>query len=205
MFAVAATHTSPASHTSLRQHVRRAVGRDHSPLCRPLDRAYSRLAAVQALTVLAALALAAVAALLAFRVETHTAEQIARHRHLVTAVTTGPAQADNPRVGSARDHAPARWTYPAGPGTGTIPVPEGTRAGTAVPIGLDDAGTPIRAPKATEQIASDAVLIGLGTVSVLAVVTEGVFALRRRTLERRADTSWEAAWERVEPGWSGRR
>ncbi|MEU6236773.1 hypothetical protein [Kitasatospora sp. NPDC047058] len=205
MFAAATTHRTAASRTSLRQHVRRAVGRDHSPLCRPLDRSYSRLAAVQTLTVLAVLAVAAVAALLAFRIETHTAQQIARHRHVVTAVTTGPAQSDNPRSGTQRDHAAARWTYPAGPGSGRIPVPEGTRTGTAVPIGLDDSGVPVAAPKGTEQIASDAVLIGLGTVSVLAVGTEGAFALRRRALERRADTSWEDAWEQVEPRWTGRR
>ncbi|MER7756779.1 hypothetical protein [Kitasatospora sp. NPDC097643] len=205
MSAAATTPGQPASRTSLRRHVRRAVGRDDNPLCRPLDRAYSRLVTAFALTVLATFALAVVAALLLYRVEARTAQGIAGHRHLVTAVTTGPAPADDLRAGGSRAYAPARWTYPAGPGAGSIPVQSGTPTGTAVRIGVDDAGNPIGAPKATERILSDAVLAGLGTVSVLGLGAEGAFALRRRALDRRAEADWESAWQQVEPGWSGRR
>ncbi len=140
-----------------------------------------------------------------FRAETHTAQQTARHRHTVTAVTTGPAVSDDLRAGSPQAHAPAGWTYPAGPGAGSIPVPDGTPTGTAVPIRLDDAGHPAVAPKGTEQILSETVLVGLGTVSVFGLSAEGAFALRRRALDRRAEAVWDSAWEQVEPRWSGRR
>ncbi|MFJ8625080.1 hypothetical protein ACIRD3_19845 [Kitasatospora sp. NPDC093550] len=150
MSAVAATHRRPTSRTSLRGHLRRAVGRDRNPLCRPLDRAYSRLVAGAALMVLVTLVLAAVTALVVYRAEADDAAQAARHRHVVTAVTTGPALSDDPRAGSAREHAPARWTYPVGPGTGSIPVPDGTATGTALPVGLNDAGHPVGAPGRTD-------------------------------------------------------
>ncbi|MEU6973928.1 hypothetical protein AB0A71_40660 [Kitasatospora aureofaciens] len=205
MSATVTTPRHPSTHTSLRRHVRRATGRDHSPLCRPLDRAYSRLVAGLALAMLATLVVAAVAALLVYRAETHTAQQAARHRHTVTAVTTGPAGSADPRAGGVREYAPARWTYPVGPGTGIVPVPDGTLAGTAVRVGLNDAGDPVRAPKPADLIVTDAVLVGFGTVTVLGFGAEGVFALRRHALERRAEKGWEAAWEQVEPRWSGRR
>ncbi|WP_051711729.1 hypothetical protein [Streptomyces sp. NRRL S-350] len=205
MSAAAATPRRPASHTSLRGHVRRATGRDHNPLCRPLDRAYSRLAAGAALMVLAAFVVAALVALLVYGSETHDAQRAARHRHVVTAVTTGPAQSDDPRAGSAREHAPARWTYPVGPGTGSVPVPDGTGPGTVVPVGLDDGGQPVGAPRSNGLVVSDAVLAGLGTATVLGSGTGGWYALRRRGLDRRAERSWESAWEQVEPRWSGRR
>ncbi|MEU4119901.1 hypothetical protein AB0F71_36065 [Kitasatospora sp. NPDC028055] len=205
MFAAAATHRRPVSRTSLRGHVRRAAGRDHNPLCRPLDRAYSRLVTGAALMVLVTLVLAAVAALLVYRSEAHDAAQTARHRHVVTAVTTGPAQSDDPRAGSAREHAPARWTYPVGPGAGSIPVPDGTMTGAALPVGLNDAGQPVGAPRSNGLLVSDAVLVGVGAVTALGFGTEGWVALRRRRLDRRAEADWESAWEQVEPGWSGRR
>ncbi|MFD8749647.1 hypothetical protein ACFV0O_01470 [Kitasatospora sp. NPDC059577] len=195
----------PASHTSLRGHVRRAAGRDHNPLCRPLDRVYSGLITGVALMLLVASVLAVVAAVLVYGAQTRDATRLARHRHVVTAVTTGPAQVVDPGAGRVREHAPARWTYPVGPGSGFVPVPDGTSVGTAVPVGLSDAGRPVGAPRPTGLIVSDAVLTGLGTVAALGFVTEGWFVLCRRRLDRRAERSWEAAWEQVEPGWSGRR
>lgn len=81
----------------------------------------------------------------------------------------------------------------------------GTLAGAAVPVGLNDVGYPVGAPKGTVEILSDTVLVGLGTVSVLGPGAEGAFALRRRALDRRAAAGWESAWAQVEPRWSGRR
>ncbi|MFD5462234.1 hypothetical protein ACFWIQ_05290 [Kitasatospora sp. NPDC127059] len=204
MSAAAATHRHPASRTSLRGHVRRATGRDHNPLCRPLDQAYSRLVAGLAVAMLATLVTAVVAALLVYRVETHTAQQTARHQHIVTAVTTGAALPGTSRTG-VREYAPAGWTYPVGPGTGSVPVPEGTLAGTPVRVSLNDAGNPVGGPRPTDLIVTDAVLAGLGTVIVLGFGAEGAAAVRRRVLDRRAERGWEASWEQVEPRWSGRR
>lgn len=205
MSTAAAAHRHPAPHTTLRGHLCRAVGRDRNPLCRPLDRAYSRLVAGTALLALLTVVLAAVAALLVYDAETSDAQRVARQRHVVTAVTTGPAQSVDPRAVSVQEQAPARWTYPVGPGAGYVPVPDGTATGTAVRAGLDDAGQPVGAPKSNELVVSDAVLIGLGTVSALGVGTEGWFVLRRHRLDRRAERYWESGWEQVEPLWSGRR
>ncbi|MFE5588574.1 hypothetical protein ACFQ87_46240, partial [Kitasatospora sp. NPDC056531] len=77
MSATATAHPHPASHTTLRRHVRRAAGRDHNPLCRPLDLAYSRLVAGLALTLLAVLVVATAVTVLVFRAETRTAQQAA--------------------------------------------------------------------------------------------------------------------------------
>ncbi|MFB7617934.1 hypothetical protein [Kitasatospora sp. NPDC056181] len=194
----------PATHTTLRRHVRRATGRDRNPLCRRLDRAYSRLVTSLALVLAAAAAVSVWAALLVYRTETHTAAASARHRHAVTAVTTGPAWSDDFRAGAPRAQAEARWEYPAGPGSGAIHVQAGTPVGTSVPILLDDSGKPAAAARSTGLIASDAVLVGLGTGAMLATATAGAYEAGRRTLDRRAERSWEPDWERVEPHWSGR-
>ncbi|MGA5823310.1 hypothetical protein ACPC54_36285 [Kitasatospora sp. NPDC094028] len=210
MPATATTHRQPVSHTPLFQHLRRAAGRDRNPVCRPVDRAYSRLVVGQSLVVLAVFAVAAVAALLVYRAQAQAVARQARHRHTVTAVTTGPALPADPwagdvLAGAGRALAPARWTFPSGPGAGNVAVPDGTPAGTALPVALDDAGHPLGAAKGGEEIVSDAVVTGLGTVFVLGLAAEAGYALRRRALERRAEQGWEAAWEQVEPRWSGRR
>ncbi|MBD0694968.1 hypothetical protein [Streptomyces sp. CBMA123] len=146
------TPRHPSSHTSLRRHVRRATGRDYSPLCRPLDQAYSRLVAGLAVAMLATLVAAVVAALLVYRAETHTAQQTARHRHVVTAVTTGAALSGTSRTGGVREFAPVSWTYPVGPGRGSVAVPDGTLAGTPVRIDLNEAGDPVGGPKPIDMI-----------------------------------------------------
>ncbi|MFE5587741.1 hypothetical protein [Kitasatospora sp. NPDC056531] len=90
-------------------------------------------------------------------------------------------------------------------------MPEVSRSRTArppgrpSPVGLDDTGKPVGAPEGAEQILSDAVMAGFGMVPVTGLGVEAGFALRRRALERRAETSWGDAWEQVEPRWSGRR
>ncbi|MBD0691565.1 hypothetical protein, partial [Streptomyces sp. CBMA123] len=146
-----------------------------------------------------------VAALLVYRAETHTAQQTARHRHVVTAVTTGAALSGTSRTGGVREFAPVSWTYPVGPGKGSVAVPDGTLAGTPVRIDLNDAGDPVGGPKPIDMILTDTLLVGFGTVTVLGFGAEGAFALRRRALDRRAERGWETAWELVEPRWSGRR
>ncbi|WP_406209283.1 hypothetical protein OH807_38460 [Kitasatospora sp. NBC_01560] len=157
------------------------------------------------LTLLGALVVASVIALLVFRGESRTAQQTARHRHAVTATTTGPAQSDGFRTGGGRARAPATWNVPrAVAGSGLIVVPAGTTSGTAVPIQVDDGGRPAAPAEDRQAITSDAVAAGLGTATGLSAVAAGAYALRRRTLGRRAEMSWEPEWEQVEPLWSGR-
>ncbi|MEU1423976.1 hypothetical protein [Kitasatospora sp. NPDC005751] len=199
------THGHPAAYSRLRQHVRRAVGHDRNPLCRMVDRAYSRLVTALALALVAALAGAAGVGLLLFRAGAHDAHEIARHRHTVTAVTSGPAQPDDLRAAGTRSHAQARWSYPAGPGAGLIAVPAGAGAGTAVVIQVDDGGLPADAAPSSGTVLSNAAVIGVGVWIALSLPVVGGYVMRRCRLERGADLEWESAWEQVEPLWSGRR
>ncbi|MFE6867252.1 hypothetical protein ACFVFS_11875 [Kitasatospora sp. NPDC057692] len=195
----------PAPHTPLRVLLRRASGRDRNPLCRPVDRARSRLALALPLVLAGLLALSAAVSVLVFRVETRAERETARHRHAVVATTAGPASSDDFRPGSTRAHAPARWTWPAGPGAGEIEVTAGTPAGTEVPIHLDDAGVPADGPRDGAALLADAGAFGVGTAICLASLAFLGHTVRRGALDRRAERSWDPAWARVEPLWTQRR
>ncbi|MFB7470743.1 hypothetical protein [Kitasatospora sp. NPDC056184] len=195
----------PATHTPLPALLRRASGLDRNPLCRPVDRARSRLALALPLVLAALLAMSAAVSVLVFRTETRAERETARHRHAVVATTVGPASSDDFRPGSTRAHAPARWTYPAGPGGGAIEVTAGTPAGTAVPVHLDDAGLPADGPRDSTAVLADAGAFGVGTAICLSSLAVLGHTARRRALDRRAERDWEPAWARVEPLWTQRR
>ncbi|WP_328958740.1 hypothetical protein [Kitasatospora purpeofusca] len=195
----------PAAHTPFRTQVRRASGLDRNPLCRPVDRARSRAALALPLVLALLVAVGAVVAVLAFRVETHAEQETARHRHAVTATTVGPAVTDDLRTGGTRAHAPARWAYPVGPGSGTVQVSTGTPVGSAAAIQLDDSGVPAAGARTDAAVLSDAGILGVGAATGLVSLAVVGHAVHRRTLDRRAERSWEPDWERVEPLWSQRR
>ncbi|MGW6914210.1 Rv1733c family protein [Kitasatospora sp. NPDC054939] len=199
------TRRHPATHTSLRTHAHRSLGLDRNPLCRAVDRTRSRLALALALLLAAAAAVGAVTGALAFQAESHAEQEKSRHRHAVTATTVGPAQRDDARSGGLRAHAVARWDHPVGPGSGTITVPAGTPAGTAVKIHLGDAGIPAAAARGAAPVLADAGAVGLGAATGLAAFAIGGYALLLRAVNRRAERIWEPDWERVEPLWSHRR
>ncbi|WP_052709636.1 hypothetical protein [Streptomyces sp. NRRL S-495] len=194
-----------AAHTPFRTQVRRASGLDRNPLCRPVDRARSRTALALPVVLGLLIAVGAVVAVLVFRVETHAEQETARHRHAVTATTVGPAVTDDLRTGGARAHAPARWAYPVGPGGGTVQVSTGTPVGSAVAIQLDDSGVPAAGARTTAAVLSDAGILGVGTATGLVSLAVVGHTVHCRTLDRRAERSWEPDWERVEPLWSQRR
>ncbi|MET8703518.1 hypothetical protein ABZW10_32390 [Kitasatospora sp. NPDC004723] len=194
----------PAAHTPLRAQLRRACGRDGSPLCRPVDRARSRLALALPLVLVALLAVSAAVSALVYRAETHDEREIARHRHAVVATTVGAAVADDLRTGGSWAHAPARWAYPVGPGGGVVRVTVGAPVGTAVPIQVDDRGVPAVAARDGAVVLSDAGFLGVGTAVALSSLAVVGFTLRRHALDRRAERSWEPDWERVEPLWTQR-
>ncbi|MFE7189555.1 hypothetical protein [Kitasatospora sp. NPDC057541] len=195
----------PAVHPPLRTRLRRASGRDHNPLRRPVDRARSRLVLALPPVLAALLVLSAALSVLVYRVEARAERETARHRHAVVATTTGPAVSDYLWSGNARAHALARWSHPDGPGEGTIQVTVGTAAGTAVPIYLDDAGVPAAGARDTTAIATEAGLLGLGAALALGSFVLIGYTVCHRALDRRAERSWEPAWERVEPLWTQRR
>lgn len=204
MTTASAPHRRAAAHNSLVCHLRRATGREHNPLCRRTDRARSRLLCGASLALALSLALATAITLVLLRSMESDARQTAPHRHQVTA-TTLSAAVDDPAQVAASAHAQAAWDYPsASPSSGTVEVPSGTAAGTAVQIWVDDGGAAAAPPRQAADIAVAAAGYGVGALAGLWAAIGIGYVVRRRVLDHRADLAWEPAWEQVEPLWSGR-
>jgi hypothetical protein len=194
--------------TTPRQHLRRAVGADRNPLCRSIDRAYSRNAVGLVAALIASVLLALLAGALVLRAQQATARWESAHRHQAMATTLGPATSggSGTEFGYSGDRARAAWTYPGSArATGWVEVPPGTPAGRTLPVWLDDAGRPAAAPRTGVMLVGQAALTGIGVLGGLTSVSVATAGLRSRVLDRRAASSWEAAWRQVEPQWSGRR
>ncbi|MGW6980476.1 Rv1733c family protein [Streptomyces sp. NPDC054932] len=136
-----------------------------------------------------------------------TAENVARHRHTVTATTVGETTY---RAGDQPSSRPvpvatATWHYPSQrPHTGTIPVPAGTRHGDTVRLWVDENGTAAAAPPSQADIALNAVGIGTGALAGIVLVGGALVAVRLRIVDARSARSWESEWADIEPRWSGR-
>lgn len=108
-------------------HLRRALGTDHNPLCRPLDRARSRLWLGARLSILLAAALACAAAFLTLREAEANARAAAAHVHRSQAVLLTPPEGTDPSPtgdGHVTYEAQVAWTSPAGhttTGQATVP------------------------------------------------------------------------------------
>ncbi|WP_354643825.1 hypothetical protein [Kitasatospora camelliae] len=204
MPAASASHPPRATRTPLARHLRRAVGRDGCPLCRPVDRARSRLLLSALLALLLVVALAVVVALASLATLRTEAREAAQHRHRVTATATSTA-AEDPGPASLAAHAQAVWTDPQGvTRSGSIEAPAGTAVGEQVPLWIDDQGAPAESPRSTAETALFATGYGLGTLVLGSAAIASGCAVRRRILDRRAERAWEPDWELVEPLWSGR-
>ncbi|MGK4579162.1 Rv1733c family protein [Kitasatospora sp. HPMI-4] len=200
MSAVSAPHSCRIALATLRRHLRRALGRDPSPLCRRVDRARSRLVVALLLACAGALALATAVGLLAAQHGQSTALRTARHRHQVAAVTVGPALP----IGTAST-AEATWTYPLSDRhRGLVVVPDDIPVGGTVAVWVDDLGLLAAPPRPSADIVADAVSLGLMTLAGVSLSAGALYTVRRRGLDHRAGESWESDWERVEPLWSGR-
>jgi hypothetical protein len=188
----------------LHGHLRRALGLDHNPLCRKVDRARSRLLLLMA----AALATAALVAALIGQAVLHgeqtAARQLAGHRHQVVA-TTVSGVAEDGVPGDGGTVAQAVWHFPqAVSQSGPVPVPPGTTSGTTVSVWVDDGGRPAAAPQSTTDQVTHAAVAGLGSFAGLVLTAQVLYAVRSRSLDKHADREWEPDWELVEPVWSGR-
>ncbi|MFE9425656.1 hypothetical protein ACFYNO_22110 [Kitasatospora sp. NPDC006697] len=192
----------PSAPSPLRRHLGRALGRDRNPLCRPVDRARSRLLlALWAGVVLAAVA-GTVVALALLGVRRAEAQRAGAHLHQVTATVTGRPVADSTDAAAA---ASAAWSYPgADRHSGTVSVPGDAAAGSRVPVWVGDSGSPAGAPPTETAMVTGAALDGTGAALLVAVAAQTGYLLRRRALDRRAERAWEPDWAQVEPFWSGR-
>ncbi|MFD9127272.1 hypothetical protein [Kitasatospora sp. NPDC059571] len=189
-------------------HVRLAVGAGGGPLCRPVDRARSRaLVGVWLVMVLASVG-AVAAAVLVFRSSQAGAVRAAARLHQVSAVVRStPQQADFSASGASAGgyRATATWTFPPGHTvTDQAPVPSTAVPGSTVPVWVDGTGQPATAPRSTADMVATAGFIALGGWSAAALTCSVVYGVRRSRLEHRAEDAWQADWELVEPGWTGR-
>ncbi|MGW6612009.1 Rv1733c family protein [Streptomyces erythrochromogenes] len=136
-----------------------------------------------------------------------TAENVARHRHTVTATTVSETSY---RAGDQPSSRPvtvaaATWNYPTQrPHTETVPVPVGTRNGDTVRVWVDDTGRAATAPPGRADIVLDAVAIGTGALAGMVLAGGALVAVRLRIVDARSARSWESEWAGVEPLWSGR-
>jgi hypothetical protein len=196
------------SRTTLRQHVRRARGRDPNALCRRCDQVRSRLVIGLVLAVAAAVVLAVLIGMTSRQSLRQDAQREAEHRHQVSATTVTRAELDSDATrAGVREHATAKavWTFPQSQRhTGTVEVPSQTPTGGKVTIWVNDKGAAVRAPATDGDLVGTAVSYGLGGFVILSAASFACFALRARSLERRSLAEWEREWEQVEPGWSGR-
>ncbi|MFB6816643.1 hypothetical protein ACFCV8_19090 [Streptomyces sp. NPDC056347] len=168
----------------------------------PSGRVDGRAAVVLVLTL--ALLCGAVAAWALWSTAARADRARAEHLHRVTATTTGPAvpTGDTVRPGSV---APAVWAYPGHVRrSGTVDVPPGTPRGRAVPIRVDAAGVPVRAPDSEAERVLTSFSGGAAAAGTAGAAVAGVLILVRRRAEARGFAALEREWEQVEPVWSGR-
>ncbi|MCX5193138.1 hypothetical protein OOK31_04410 [Streptomyces sp. NBC_00249] len=185
----------------------RTTGTGANPLRRDADRARTRLRAAFALTCLLAVIAGFAIGRAAWTDGHRTAENVARHRHTVTATTIGETSY---RAGARPSSPPvtvaiATWHYPSHrPHTETIPVPAGTRNGDTVRVRVDETGSVAAAPSGQADIALNAVGIGTGALVGILLVGGALVAVRLRIVDARSARAWESEWEGIEPRWSGR-
>ncbi|WP_443734638.1 Rv1733c family protein [Streptomyces flavotricini] len=185
----------------------RTQGTGANPLRRDADRTRTRMRAAFALICLLAVVVGFALGRAAWTDGHRTAENIARHRHTVTATTvgeTGYRAGDQPSsrpvtVASATWHYPAQRSH-----TETIPVPAGTRNGDTVRVWVDENGSVAAAPPGQADIALNAVGIGTGALAGIVLAGGALVAVRLRVLDARSARAWESEWAGVEPLWSGR-
>ncbi|MER6362716.1 hypothetical protein [Kitasatospora sp. NPDC001527] len=188
-------------------HLRRALGREHNPLGRAVDRARSRAVVLTVLGIALAALLGAGAAVPRYTAEQRAAAAAAARLQKVDAVLQGPVRTVEAAVVGGRPayHADAAWTRSDGRHhTGSIDVPRNTGPGATVVILVDEDGRPTAAPPGTADLVADAVCVGLSLFGLLgALLFTGLLA-RLSVLDRRADRAWTRSWARWEPVWSGR-
>ncbi|MEU2832487.1 hypothetical protein ABZ667_28115 [Streptomyces lavendulae] len=187
--------------------MKRDPGPENTSLRRPADRTRSRWLVALLLSSLAAVVCGVLAGLAVWDADSRAAQELARHRHPITATTVsagepGTGNRSGDQTGAV---AQAVWHYPAtAMHTGKISVPLQTRAGEPVQLWVDDAGTVADAPRSGGDRGVSAAFAGVSVASVITLSAGAVVHLRLRLVEVRSLARWESDWEVVEPVWSGR-
>lgn len=152
----------------------------------------------------------AAAAVLTWTTAWNTAEEQRAERQRVSAVVMKDADTTEretfykaPNADTTR--VPVRWTAPDGTSRqGTVEVPDGSKAGTTVPVWVAPDGTQTGPPAGTVTAAFQSGLCAaLAAGAVTAVVCAAQSGVRGRIDRHRAE-EWERAWAEVEPRWRPR-
>ncbi|MDT0381567.1 hypothetical protein RM572_22670 [Streptomyces sp. DSM 42041] len=152
----------------------------------------------------------ALATLVTWGVARGTAEDQRTERLRVSAVVMEDADPQSRETfykapGADTSRVPVRWTAPDGTvRSGSAEVPDGSRAGTSVPLWVAPDGSqtapPAGAAMAALQSGICAALAGGAVVALVCVAQATV----RGGLDRRRARQWEREWARVEPQWRPR-
>lgn len=188
----------------------RALGLDHNPLRRTVDRVETgvRLAALVLL-----LTAVPAAALLAGRTADHVFlrdahAQQATDRQVTATLTqsAGTSRAADPYSSVQTTWARARWTAPNGTArSGQVLVMAGAAAGSTVQIWINASGVATDPPAGTKDVTAEVAVAVLITGTTLILVLLGAEALACRSLDRRRSAAWDAEWRAIGPRWSGHR
>ncbi|TSB24973.1 hypothetical protein FNJ62_13590 [Streptomyces benahoarensis] len=135
-------------------------------------------------------------------------DPLTRGTHSVRAVLTEDPPArigvDAATAAGARARATVRWTAPDGSVRhGRVAVPAGARAGAHTTARLDRSGHLLRDAADPSRAQAEGVAVGMVAASSGALLLLGAARGARLLLDRRRDTQWERAWERVGPDWGG--
>lgn len=180
---------------------------DRNPLRRTADRAEFAVAVLLLAAFLAGVPLAALAAAHWAAASVLRAERAQAGRHQVQAVLLqdAPAPAGSQSFPVPWPRVPARWAGPAGPRTGPVGAPPGTKAGSAVTVWAGRSGQLTTAPVPDADLASRVPLAALAAPVALSVLLLVLWAYAGIFLDWRRKAAWDADWEATEPQWSRRR
>ncbi len=187
--------------------LKRRLGLDHNPLRRRSDLVAGWLLPAVLAAVLLLGPLVAIVAGRWARTDDAAAWRAQQSWHHVPAVllqsTPGPMFGDS-GANSWTVWTRALWTVNGQRHIGTVPAVSGTRAGTTVPVWLDQAGKP-RLPLSAGAASDRVITASAMAVAALALLLATIAVIGHRVLNRRRLASWEAAWMSVGPQWSGHR
>jgi hypothetical protein len=177
----------------------------------PLKRRSDRLQMLARLVVVLAFLAAPPLAVLAATKTTTSLEEVAATQAAERQQTTAMSLEDTPGPagGAVTDSGarikvavPAHWTTHSGADrAGTVLVPPGTLAGTAVPVWVDRDGARTVAPMDPRSIQGTATAMALLPLIGVPIAAWACYAVFCAALDARRDRRWTDGWAAVEPRW----
>ncbi|MEU3271189.1 hypothetical protein ABZ639_10085 [Saccharomonospora sp. NPDC006951] len=175
-----------------------------NPLARRWDRLEGWLLLLVILVAVTALPFAGAVGSETYAGESPAVAAQARQRHQVEAVLVNDAPpAIQPVYGGVSKSvtgARAEWLLADGTRkTGTIQVEPGLRAGSKVPIWINERGDVVRAPVTSAEVLWNAIAVTLSLWTGIVVAGASGFWLAHRAIDRRRFAEWEHEWADIDP------